>query len=96
MRKDRIYNVTVIIRESNARVVIAYCTCPAGLAGCCNHVTAMLYCPEDYVGLGLREEEELGCTSRLQTWNQPRKRNVEPRPTDDVTLQGCVWEEGKV
>ena len=49
------------------------------MAGCCNHITATLYCLEDYVGSGLREEEELGCTSRLQTY-------VEPRPTDDVTL----------
>ena len=95
MRKDRIYNVTVIIQESNARVVIAYCTYPAGLAGCCNHVTATLYCLEDYVGLGLREEEELGCTSRLQTWNQPRKRNVEPHPTDDVTLHKDMYGKKK-
>ena len=91
MRKDRTYNVTIIIRETTARVAIAYCTCPAGLAGCCNHVTAMLYCLEDYVGSGLREEEELGCTSRLQTWNQPRKRNIDPRPTDDVTLRKEVY-----
>ena len=81
MRKDRTYNVTIIIRETTVRVAIAYCTCPAGLAGCCNHIIATLYCQEDYVGSGLREEEELGCTSRLQTWNQPRKRNVEPHPT---------------
>ena len=74
-----------------ARVALAYCTCPAGLAGCCNHITATLYCLEDYVGSGLREEEELGCTSRLQTWNQPRKCNVEPRPTDDVTLRKEVY-----
>ena len=45
--------------------------------------------------MGLREEEELGCTSRLQTWNQPRKRNVEPRPTDDVTLHKEVYGKKK-
>jgi len=49
MRKDRIYNVTIIMRESNARVVTVYCTCPAGLPGCCNHTTATLHCLEDYV-----------------------------------------------
>ena len=95
MRKDRTYNVTIVIRETTARVAIAYCTCPAGLAGCCNHITATLYCLEDYVGSGLREEEELGCTSRLQTWNQPRKRNVEPRPTDDVILRKEVYGKKK-
>lgn len=69
MRKDRIYNITIIIRESNARFVTAYCTCPAGLSGYCNHTTATLYCLEDY-HLSLREEEKLGCTERLQKWNQ--------------------------
>ena len=66
----------------------AYCACPAGLLGCCNHVTATctLYCLEDYFHLGLHEDEKKSCTDRLQTWNQPRKRNVEARPTDDVSL----------
>ena len=100
MRKDQTYNVTIVIRETTAHVAIAYCTCPAGLAGSCNHITVTLYnCLEDYVGSGLREEEELGCTSRLQTWNQtwnqPRKCNVEPCPTDDVTLRKEVYGKKK-
>ena len=67
MRKDRIYHVKLIIRESNARVITAYCTCPAGLSGCCNHVTASLYCLEDYVHtcMGLREGELKGCNEKL-------------------------------
>ena len=85
MRKDRIYHVTLIIRESSARVITAYCTCPAGLSGCCNHVTASLYCLEDYVHMGLREEELKGCTEKLQRWNQPKKQHMEPRPTDEVS-----------
>ena len=47
----------------------------ARLSGYCNYITATVYCLEDYVHLGLREEEKL---KKLQTWNQPRKRNVEP------------------
>ena len=46
MRKDRIYNVIIIICNSTADVSVAYCGCPAGLSGCCNHVTATLYCLE--------------------------------------------------
>lgn len=83
MRKDRIYNVTVLLQESSAH---AYCVCPAGLSGCCNHVTATFYCLEDYIHSGLQDDEQKGCTERLQTWNQPRKRNVDPRPTDQVQL----------
>jgi len=41
---------------------------------------------EDYFHLGLHEDEKKGCTDRLQTWNRPRKRNIEARPTDDVKL----------
>ena len=36
-----------------------YCVCPAGLAGCCNHVAALLYALEEFVRLGLREESRL-------------------------------------
>ncbi|XP_065903217.1 uncharacterized protein [Dysidea avara] len=86
MRKDRIYHVAIVIDESSAHVVTACYACPAGLSGCCNHVTATLYCLEDYIHCGLQEDEQRGCTERLQVWNQPRKRNVEPRPIDDVCL----------
>ena len=36
-----------------------YCVCPAGLAGCCNHVAALLYALEEFVRLGLTEESKL-------------------------------------
>ena len=95
MRKDRVYSVTIAIKESTCRVVTAYCTCPAGLSGCCNHITSTLYCLEDFVRRGLREEERMGCTEKLQKWNQPRKRNVEPRPTDDVVLTKAEYGKEK-
>ena len=90
MRKDRIYHVVIVITESPARAITACCACPAGLSGCCNHVTATLYCLEDYIHSGLQEDEQKGCTDRLQVWNQPRKRNVAARPTDDVLLKSIM------
>ncbi|XP_065884579.1 uncharacterized protein [Dysidea avara] len=95
MRKDRVYCATIAIKEPTCRVVTAYCTCPAGLSGCCNHITSTLYCLEDFVRRGLREEERMGCTEKLQKWNQPRKRNVEPRPTDDVVLTKAEYGKEK-
>ena len=86
MRKDRIYNVTIFLQESSAHVVKAYCVCPTGLSGYCNHVTATLYCLTDYIHSGLQGDEQKGCTECSQTWNPPRKRNVDPRPTDQVQL----------
>ena len=42
MRKDRIYHVKLVPRESSVHVITAFCTCSAGLSGCCNHITATL------------------------------------------------------
>ena len=86
MRKDRVYAVTIVIQESNCSVSTAYCTCTAGLSGCCNHVTGTLYCLEDYIHQGLQDDERKGCTERLQKWNQPRKQDPDARPTDEITL----------
>ena len=91
MKKDRVYSVTIVLQESNCSVSIAYCSCPAGLSGYCNHATGTLYCLENYIHLGLQEDERKGCTERLQTWNQPRMLNAVPRPTDSVTLTKKVF-----
>ena len=65
MRKGRVYAVNIVICESSSSVATAYCTCTAGLSGCCNHVTGTLYCLEDYIHQSLKEEERKGCTERL-------------------------------
>lgn len=80
------YNVVIVICESTTKVSTAYCACPAGLAGCCNHITTTLYCLENYIHQHLYEDEEKGCTDRLQVWNRPRRSNVNARPTDEVRL----------
>ena len=77
MRKDRVYTVTIVMQESNCSVATAYCTCTAGLSGCCNHITGTLYCLEDYIHQGLQDDERKGCTEHLQKWNQPRKQDTD-------------------
>ena len=83
--KNHVNSVIVFIHES-ARVAKAHCSCPAGLSGCCNHVTATLYCLENYIHSGFQEEEQRECTECLQTWNKPRKLDAEPRTTDSIQL----------
>jgi len=85
MKKDRVYNVTIFVHQF-ARISHACCSCPAGLSGCCNHITATLYSLEDYVHSGLQDDELKGCTDRLQTWNIPRHLGADPRPTDEIQL----------
>jgi len=91
MKKNRMYRVVIIICETSVKVSTAYCSCPAGLAGCCNHISATLYCLEDYISQRLYEDEEKGCTERLQVWSQSKPPNVEPRPTDEVKLTKHVY-----
>lgn len=55
---------TKICLLSSGKVKLALCTCTAGLAGCCNHVAALLYALEEFVRFGLHDEEE-SPTSRL-------------------------------
>ena len=86
MKKDRVYNIVIVVCESTAKVSTAYCACPAGFAGCCNHITATLYCLEDYIHQHSYEDEEKGCTDRLQAWNHPRRKNVNAHQTNEVRL----------
>ena len=75
LKKTSVHHVFVVLKESAARVAVAYCACPAGLSGCCNHVTALLYTLEDYVRHGLKGRmKKQGCTERLILWNRPRKK----------------------
>ena len=91
MKKDKMYNVRIVLSKHTAHVERAICVCPAGLCGCCNHVTATLYCVEDYFRLKLNEEDQKGCTEKLQTWNQPRNKKVDARPTNLVMLTKKVY-----
>jgi len=69
----------------------ANCVCPAGLSGCCNHVTATLYYIEEYFRLELDQEDKKGSTEKLQTWIQPRKKKVDACPTNLASLTKSVY-----
>ena len=88
MVKNKEYTVHICLTESmkEAEVRAAFCVCVAGLGGCCNHVAATIYALEDFVRKGLREEAAKTCTSKLQAWNQPRKKNVTPLRVLDIAL----------
>ena len=91
MRKDRLYNVTIVICESACSVVTAYCTGPAGLCGCRNHISRTVYCLEDYIHQDLQEDEKKSCTECLQQRNQPRKQNADAQPTNEVLITKKVY-----
>ena len=90
MKKGK-YHVWIVLSKHTARVEKAFCVCPAGLSGCCNHVTATLYYVEEYFRLKLNEEDEKGCTEKLQIWNIPKPSKVDARPTNLVSLAKKIY-----
>ena len=58
------YNVWAIVQKISPRGEIeeTYCSCTAGLLGCCNHVIAMFFRIETAVSMGITKPS---CTSQL-------------------------------
>lgn len=94
MKKTRAAYDTRVCLQRDGFIHVAYCVCTAGLAGCCNHVAALLYALEEFVRLGLREEAD-SPTSRLCTWNRPRARTVAPCKVEDVRLHRAKFRQKK-
>ena len=51
--------------------------------GSCKHIAAMCYALEDFTR-ERRLREHVSCTSQLQTWNQPWKRNLDTVNVSDI------------
>jgi len=67
MRKNKMYNVFIVVSILTVQVKIVFCVCPAGLSECCHRVTATLYYIEEYFRLGMDVEGRKGCAEKLQT-----------------------------
>ena len=78
---------TMACLRPDGMVKAAICTCTAGLAGCCNHVAALLYALEEFVRFGLKSEDLMSPISRLCQWNRPRSRKVVPQRVADIQLR---------
>ena len=78
MKKDTLYKINVTL-DSAGDITQATSACPAGSGpfGSCKHISALCYALEEFNRTKqLRSPES--CTSRLQKWNHPRKRKLEP------------------
>ena len=84
MKKDILYKISLTL-DSAGDITQAICACAAGSGplGSCKHISALCYALEEFSRIKqLRSPES--CTSRLQKWNQPRKRKLEPCNVDDI------------
>ena len=83
------YTVWATIEKDGDRpggkIYTAYCTCTAGLLGCCNHVIGMLFRVEAAVSTGTTKPS---CTSLLAKWNVPTgtKTTLQHKPISEMTF----------
>lgn len=83
-----VYAVKVILSGS-AEIKKAYCPCPAGSDGRCNHLAATLFAIEDLFtkATNSAENNDVPCTSKPCTWNVPKKRKLEATTIQSVKFE---------
>ena len=96
MKKDRVYNLTLRISLESTSVIFAECSCPAGRGphGSCKHITATLFALENFYSFyeEARSEDEISCTSKLQKWNQPRKRRLDSQLSNSISFKVAQYD----
>ena len=86
MRKDRVYKVVISLHKDSFDVVTACCGCPAGKGptASCKHIGAVCYAVVSFCTLK-RLPDFATPTEKLQEWNRPRPRKVEPIPVTELS-----------
>ena len=87
MRKTYAYLCFIIVRR-NGLVQKAYCGCPAGIDGRCNHMAATLFALEEFCKLRAKQEETReACSSQKCKWNVPRKCKLDLVPIANLKFR---------
>ena len=92
MKKTAAYTCNIILRGQSL-VQKAFCGCPAGVDGRCNHVAATLFAMEEFCNSRAETETATACTSQPCKWNVPRKRKGEVVQVSQIKF--CKHEYGK-
>ena len=89
--------LSVALRLLDSTIAHAYCDCPAGLGGVCNHMHALLLELAGYHLHGIKVvPEEVACTSRLSQRVVPRcEGTLDKQPVMDVTVKRPKFDEMK-
>ena len=95
MKKNLKYKVKLSVcnnGEHESEIRFVSCACPAGKGphGSCKHIAALCYALEEFVRLECTREFET-CTSRLQTWNQPRKRKLDSQSVYEIDFSKKIY-----
>ena len=84
MRKDWVYCVQMALKSSSCDIA-GKCGCPAGCGptGSCKHRGALSYAFADFLRFR-RSPKYQTCREKLQLWNYPHARKVQPIPVDQL------------
>jgi len=94
MKKD-IRNVEVGLNRRNGDVNYAFCDCPAGQSGYCNHVMALLIELAEYSLKGFKVvPKEVACTSTARQWGIPGEKDLPRAPIMSTTIKKQINKHG--
>ena len=84
MRKDCVYKLMMSLNLRTFDITTAACGCPAGKGpfASCKHIEALCYAFVEFCASGSLTYF-LTCTDKLQAWNKPKPKKVEPIPVED-------------
>ena len=85
-KKDGVYKIKINLSTNSC---LAECSCPAGRGplGSCKHIAATLFALENFdtIRKEIQDDDTISYTSKLQIWNQPRKRCLESQPINEIS-----------
>ena len=85
MKKDRAYKIKISMTNSSD-ISLAECSCLAGRGphGSSKHIAATLFTLENFstIRTEIQDDDNVSCPSKLQTWNEPRKRCLDSQPVN--------------
>ena len=84
VRKDHVYKVIMTLDYKTYDINTATCGCPTGKSttASCKHVGALCYALVEFCTLG-KIPDFLSSTNKLQAWNRPKPKKVNPIPMKD-------------
>ena len=95
MKKTEVYRVELSQDMVLGDIKSALCGCTAGQGpkGSCKHIATLCYALEEFNRIKTTVQYT-ACTSKLQEWNQPRKRMLKPQHVDEIKF--IKHEHGKI
>ena len=84
--RQNLYRIELTL-DNSGDIVSASCVCPAGTKpfGSCKHISALCYALEEYSRIKKIRQPD-ACTSRLQEWNRPLKRRLQPQEVEEIAF----------